>query len=61
MKLKNNDPGKIWAKSDHWFKSYGHFCHPIPALGWVRLGFDCSANLRLLGSLFGEHQTQRIS
>ena len=23
MKLKNNDPGKISAKSDHWFKSYG--------------------------------------
>ena len=23
MKLKNNDPGKISAKSDNWFKSYG--------------------------------------
>ena len=22
MKLKNNDPGKIWAKSDKRFKSY---------------------------------------
>ena len=22
MKLKNNDPVKIWSKSDHWFKSY---------------------------------------
>ena len=24
MKLKNNEPGKIWAKSDHWFQSYDH-------------------------------------
>ena len=32
MKLKNNDPGKIWAKSDHRFKSYGQkvdFCQNI--------------------------------
>ena len=51
MKLKNIDSGKIWAKSDHWFKSYGHFCHPIPALSWdlkVRqVRNNCSANFEL--------------
>ena len=24
MKLKNNEPGKIWTKSDHRFQSYDH-------------------------------------
>ena len=42
MKLKNNDPGKIWAKSDHWLKSYGHFCHPFQGilgfLGFAKFG-----------------------
>ena len=23
MKLKYNDPGKVWAKLAYWFKSYG--------------------------------------
>ena len=27
MKLKNNDPGKIWAKSDKRFKSYDQKVH----------------------------------
>ena len=39
MKLKNIDTGKIWAKSDHWFKSYGIFATP-PSI-WIQdnLGF----------------------
>ena len=51
MKFKMIDPGKIWAKSDHWFKSYGHFCHPIPALSWdlkvCQVRNNCSANFEL--------------
>ena len=40
MKLKNNDPGKIWAKSDKRFKSYdqkGHFWAQKRYF-WNRLG-----------------------
>ena len=39
MKLKNNDPGKISAKSDHGFKSYGQknliFCQTNFCFGTV--------------------------
>ena len=35
MKFKNNYPGKIWAKSDHWFQSYGQKCIKNRLLGTV--------------------------
>ena len=36
MKFKNNDPGKIWSKSDHWFKSYGQKIFAIYSFTWNR-------------------------
>ena len=40
MKLKNNDPGKIWAKSDKRFKSYDQKVHfwAKKRYFWNRLG-----------------------
>ena len=38
MKLKNIDSGKIWAKSDHGFKSYGHFLPPHSSFGLGSFG-----------------------
>ena len=40
MKLKNNDPGKIWAKSDKRFKSYDQKVHfwAQKRYFWNRLG-----------------------
>ena len=35
MKFKNDYPGKIWAKSDHWFQIYGQKCIKNRLLGTV--------------------------
>ena len=46
MKLKNSDPAKIWAKLDHWFKSYGHFATPFQYLDTGQSKFRKSSNIR---------------
>ena len=36
MKFKDKDPGKIWSKSDHWFKSYGQKIFALYSFTWNR-------------------------
>ena len=52
MKLKNIDPGKIWAKLDHWFKSYGHFCFPFQHFDAGQSRVRKSSNIRRTLSLW---------